>query len=795
MNDESRRFQSVHHSSFSVHHSPRERSEATMTNLTEYFRSPPVTAARREPGPVPPVLRWLLDWESWLTLALVMVVFLSVARSIDSAAWVPEMPSVTGVSFLALLAGFVLARIRAPQGVLYLVAIALGFVVVYLLTLRFIDAPGLRSGTEELWSRWGAWIEVVRTGGISSDTMPFVAMVMALAWIAGYLCAWSIFRWQNAWIALVPAGFGLLTNISYQPGQQSMPLVIFLLGAMLLVMRVHIMRKVREWQATGTPYPDFLSLTLLNVTFWVAVGALILAWSLPSAQEVPALKSTWNRVAGPFSSESDLFTRLFSNIDSKKEVPLHGFGDTLPLQGRISLSSRIVAQADFGEGTNMGRPIRAAVYDEYISGGWRAGPRTEVNLGPLEEVPVSTPEKAQYRDRQDIQVNIVTESGTPRRTMLGVGSLRNVSLNARAEVTSTDAIPDVAAFRSRSNLSTGDIYVSTGSVSVASEEKLRGAGTDYPQDIRDRYLQLPSTLPQRVRDQAANLTRDRRTPFEKAKAIEEYLRTFPATVDIRSVPPNRDAVDFFLFEEKKGYADYQASAMVVLLRAVGVPARLAVGYRVDEFDLSVNRFLLRQSHAYAWPEVYFPTYGWVEFSPYGEAPVIVRPVSDGEAGDTAINEEDLLRGFGEPDFGEIPEDFGATGTFTPPTENPLKAYLPLLYILLGIVALGGIAGLGVRFAWERGLAGLDYPSRLWEKTVRLATWLKLGPKPSQTPAEFSRAIRRSLPGTEGIAQVAESYQRSRYGGRHEITTEEEERLEGAWTGLRNRLLKKVFRLK
>jgi transglutaminase-like putative cysteine protease len=766
-----------------------------MTNVTEYFRSPPVTAARRENEPAPPALRWLLDWESWLTLALVMIVFLSVARSIDAAGWVPEMPSVTGISFLAILTGFLLSRIRAPQGLLHLAALAIGLLVVYLLSLSFIDAPGLRDGTSQLWERWGAWIEVVRTGGISSDTMPFVALVMALTWIAGYLCAWSIFRWHNVWIALVPAGFGLLTNISYQPGQQSMPLIIFLLGSMLLVMRVHLMRKVREWKATGTPYPDFLSLTLLNVTFWVAVAALVVAWTIPSAQEVPALRATWDRVSGPFSSESDLFTRLFSNIDSKREVPLHGFGDTLPLQGRVSLSSRIVAQADFGEGSSMGRPIRAAVYDEYISGGWRAGPRSSVDIGPLEDVPTDSPERAQYKDRQEIQVTIITENGTPRRTMLGVGSLKNVSLNARAEVTSTDAIPDIAAVRSRNNLQTGDVYIATGTVSVASEEKLKAAGEAYPQWVRDRYLQLPSTLPQRVRDQAANVTRDRVTPFEKAKAIEEYLRTFPATRDIRAVPPNADAVDFFLFEERKGYADYQASAMVVLLRSVGVPARLAVGYRVDEFDLSVNRYLLRDTHSYAWPEVYFPTYGWVEFAPYGDAPVISRPISDGAAGDGAINEDDLLRGFGEPDFGEIPDDFGSSGAIPVPRENPWKAFLPLLYVLLGIVAIGGIAGLGLRFAWERGLAGLDYPSQLWEKTVRLATWLKLGPKPSQTPAEYSRTIQRSVPGAEGIGQVAESYQRSRYGGQRPLNSQEEEQLEGAWTGLRNRLLKKLFRLK
>jgi hypothetical protein len=235
--------------------------------------------------------------------------------------------------------------------------------------------------------------------------------------------------------------------------------------------------------------------------------------------------------------------------------------------------------------------------------------------------------------------------------------------------------------------------------------------------------------------------------------------------------------------------------MVVLLRAAGVPARLAVGYVVDEFDLSVRRYLLRETHAYAWPEVYFPAHGWVEFAPYGEAPVISRPVSDGAAGDAALNEEDLLNGLMEPDFGEIFDDGSVTGPVVSVERNRFKALLPLLYVLLGLAFVGGVAGLGIRFAWERGLAGLDYPSQLWEKTIRLATWLRLAPKASQTPSEYSRALQRSLPGTEGIDQVANSYLRSRYGGGRDLPPQEREQLDEAWVPLRNRLLKKVFRLK
>lgn len=767
----------------------------SQTSFAEYFRPGPAIVQ-----PTPPALpsgrfAWLKDWESWLTLALTLIVFLSVARSVDSAHWVPEMPSLVNVSFLAILAGFLLAKARAPQGLLLLAAFGLGAAVVYWLLLRFVQAPDLSSGVHDVWDRWSAWITVVRSGGISSDTMPFVTVVLAVAWVAGFLCSWAIFRWHNAWLALVPGGFGLLTNISYLPSQWSADFVVFLFGGMLLVMRVHMMRKVREWRASGTPYPDFLSLTLLWVTVCVAFAALTLAWWAPQANEVGFLSNTWSRIAAPFTGESDQFTRLFSGIDSKKEVPLHTFGDTLPLQGRVALSSRIVAQADFGDAVSQGRPVRAAVYDEYITGGWRAGSRTDEALTPREDsaAPAASP-KPVYKDRTPIQVNIVTENGAAHRTMLGVGSPIAVSIESKAELVAKDPAPDITALRARKDLKTGDSYTADGTVSTAAEDKLKAAPTEYPQYIRDRYLQLPNTLPQRVRDLAASLTKGKATPYEKAKAIEEYLRTFPATYDIKPAPPNRDAVDYFLFEEKKGYSDYQASAMTVLLRASGVPTRLVVGYTVDEFDLSVHRYLLREKHAYAWPEAYFPGYGWVEFAPYGEAAAIVRPVSDTSGSADVPIDDASPKDLEGPDFSNLDGTGPSTSVFAAPHESRFAPLLPLFYVLLSLAALIGVGALGFRFAWERGMTGLDYPSQLWEKTIRLASWLHIAPAPSQTPVEYSRALQQRLPGTEGVERVAQSYQRARYGARAPSPAERES-LEGAWTPLRNRLLKKVFRLK
>ena len=105
------------------------------------------------------------------------------------------------------------------------------------------------------------------------------------------------------------------------------------------------------------------------------------------------------------------------------------------------------------------------------------------------------------------------------------------------------------------------------------------------------------------------------TPYDRARAIEQYLRTFPYTLQLPPPPLDRDVVDYFLFDLQKGYCDYYASAMVVLARAAGLPARLVVGYAPGTFDAQRALYVVTAADAHSWAEVYFPGIGWIEFEP------------------------------------------------------------------------------------------------------------------------------------------------------------------------------------
>lgn len=136
--------------------------------------------------------------------------------------------------------------------------------------------------------------------------------------------------------------------------------------------------------------------------------------------------------------------------------------------------------------------------------------------------------------------------------------------------------------------------------------------------IYDNYLQVPQNLPQRIKDLSASLVAKAQNDYDKAKAIEQFLSTnYPYNLDVRSTPRNRDFVDYFLFDLKQGYCSYYASAMTVLARCAGLPARYVEGYILPPEPMKDNNttYLVTNMQAHAWVEIYFEGYGWLPFEP------------------------------------------------------------------------------------------------------------------------------------------------------------------------------------
>lgn len=136
-----------------------------------------------------------------------------------------------------------------------------------------------------------------------------------------------------------------------------------------------------------------------------------------------------------------------------------------------------------------------------------------------------------------------------------------------------------------------------------------------PAEVLKTCLQLPSENP-RIRDLALRATEGARTRYARARALELYLRShYLYSLDLRRKSRDADPLESFLFDTRKGHCEYFASAMVVMLRHLGIPARLVNGFRAGEYNSIGENFIVRQYDAHSWAEAYFPPYGWVEFDP------------------------------------------------------------------------------------------------------------------------------------------------------------------------------------
>ncbi len=747
-------------------------------------------AARRIGSAALKAPRFVMSWEDWLTFAAAVITFLAVAISLEQAEWVPNMPPFAPTAVAGLLIGMVSARVRYYAAAIHPFGLLLGAIIVVLASQSYADGVTFGERLGDFRVRMQEWYNVVRAGDISNDNLPFVTLVQTLLFLSTYFAAWCLFRWHNAWLAVIPSGVILLTNISFLDDNPSGAFVIFLFGAIVLIARLHLQRSQVQWRREGVEYPEFISVSAIQLTVAAAAGLILAAWAIPLGTQARAVESVFDTVAKPVTGQSDMLVRLFHNIDSRKGAQLHSFGDTLPIQGQVTLGTKTLFEINSAEAGL----IRATSYDNYTGAGWKTTDRDTERVDA--RTLAANEEVEQTYQRREVAILRVTVKD-PESTLLTPGMPIGANIDTTIE-TPEGFDGDIEEMRSRRGLNKDDTYVAIGSKSRASVQELLSAGNDYPDWVTERHLQLPDDLPQRVRDEATRVVNDKgaRTEYEKTKAIEQYFRAMPYDLNVPSPPPGRDAADFLIFDLKRGYFDYQSTGMCVMLRTQGIPCRLAVGYALDPAAGDETNYVVRKDNAYTWVEVFFPGYGWIAFNPTADRP-------QGGAGgldSTDItpsqteefpNFEDI---FVEPDAGvDIDPDTPAGAIAEEPVVNEPFPWT-LVLSLVGALVVAAAIFMSGRIAWNWGLGDLDGRSKLWAKTHRLAGWAKLGSRSAETPREWSRRMGRAIDHETDAIQLSNAYEEARY-GRPDLVRIDDEETSTSYRNLRSALFAKLTRRK
>ena len=720
--------------------------------------------------------------EGWLTFGFLALMVLSAVWSVEEAAWVQNIGILTWVTLLALACGLIWSRLRWPEWLHHLSATLLGLATVAVFVANGLAGYGYLSfGTKLriLLATVADWARVVWSGDVGTDNSVFLALLALTAWLVGYLGAWTVFREHGAWWPILCSGSALVVNQSYAP----VPwwhFMLYLVSSLLLLVKVNLMRQQQTWRYQRIWYSPSLGWGVLRAGVLVSLLAVLASWVAPTVSASGRLADALSFAQDPWDNAQMEFNRLFGGVQSRNLEAVSGFSSSLVPRGSFRLADTVVMHV------TADKPLywRVIVYDRYTGQGWLEPERLQTfYLDADEEALVRLEPEAYARRAEAVQeYRLVLVRGN---LLAAAADVERLSIPVRADLANATGGAEsglrgeVVSLRSGVRLRPGLQYTVVSSVSIAEGQLLRQAGTDYPGWVA-RYLQLPPELPQRVKDLAVDVTQGQDNPYDKALAIERFIRSFPYSQDTVPPPRGRDWVDYLLFDLRQGYCDYFASAMAVMLREVGIPARVASGYATGDWDPQGNRYLVRDSHAHSWVEAYFPQYGWVTFEPSGYRNLPPRQ----EAASPSV----WPTPGASPEHNEPPQ---RPEQDLPPARPPAQASGPslgswapmALPLGLGLGALA-ICGLAIWLAWNLGLQGLTGAELAYGKLSQLATWLGLRRGLSQTPHEYADRLAQLVPGQEAsLREIVSAFVSYRF-GRREPASEQVERLHLIWKEVR-----------
>lgn len=269
------------------------------------------------------------------------------------------------------------------------------------------------------------------------------------------------------------------------------------------------------------------------------------------------------------------------------------------------------------------------------------------------------------------------------------------------------------------------------------------------------YTILPSETPERIYELAASITSNEISDYGKAKAIENYFHASGFRYDLSPprLPYNQDINDYFLFESKRGFCVHFASAMVILARACGLPARYTEGFICDELNEQTGRYFVRANDAHAYPEVYIAGYGWMTFEPTVSA---------------SGNEFNAFLSRIREQIRSLTSTIQRLFQNLPPAVRLL--FIPL-FILGAFYVLWLISKLKYRIWLKRTLKVDENQAmiRVFNRMIVLMKNIRLDMNKSETPLKFADRV-LSEKGID-MTEIAKAYSRIRYGG-YRITRDE-----------------------
>ena len=758
------------------------------------------TTARRFP---------LSPAEGWATLALLGLLCLTMAWSIDDASWVVGPRGRTGfLGFAAMLSvvwGFLSAklgwgRLPAHLGGAVLAAIALPVLV----GARIIDGGGPIDWFQATAaSSLDAVLDLTYLGKPLTQQFGHFLLVLGIAvWATGQFAGYVTFHHRRPLNAVIVVGVVLVANMALTVRDQLSYLVVYSLAALFLLIRFHSFDERALWIRHRIGDSGTLSRMLLKGGALFVTAAVLGSLFLTVAARSNPLAGLWTGADQSLIDIGREIQRIFPAGGEGTKIQFIDFGGKAQITGSWITDNTPVLEI---RTPDQGQYYwRAVVYDQFDGQAWTWSKPVETKVPSGKSIlagSVDDPVDLEDRREATFTVTEVTRNDpkavfapdTPTSvdtasivTGVGAGAARPFGgIKADASAYQVTALVPIDGRTDPKNGFTA--------------HKLEVAGTDYPDRIRQVYLAPlepgivgPSTEALMAEILAAH-PEAKTSPYQMARAITDFLLyegKFRYQANVQDLACSRLSVSECFARFRRGYCEYYASTLAVLLRMQGIPARLAEGFLPGERSFAGIE-TIRRSASHAWVEVYFPGYGWYHFDPTGgsigqDVPLIAGPPasprpSRPRPSSSADTGADRLPSFQRPSA----DAGGAAGTTSGgPGGGP--------FIVIGLLMAIVVGGVAFTIYRRRPGSGSE-PEAVWRGVVGRARRLGFAPRPNQTVFEYSASLGEVLPDARpDLETVARAKVEVAY-GRATLGDDRLRPLRDAHRRLRVTMLRLVFR--
>lgn len=748
--------------------------------------------------------------EGWLSLWLVMIMCIVMAWSVDDVA--PVMGRSAFTDFLmwaavgGVLIGFAGPKVGWGRWRTYLIgAIAAALAVPLMVGGILVEDGSLHERFEATAaSAVNAFVDLVVVEQAFTQEFGHHLLVIGLfMWGTSMFAAYATFGHRRPLSAVVLIGVVLVINMSLTINDQLGYLILYSLAALFLLIRFHAMEEQAEWLRRRIGDPAAISgIYLRGGSLFIAiavVGSLILTRTASS----DPLAGAWDGVSEGVVDWSRSIAKFLPGGPNSKNLGSE-FGDDTQIRGFWVGDGSLDATIHLPPGEQEKMYWRAATFDRYDLNAWHS-------TKPIESVRLSG-EPLLAGSLDDVAATVAARQITFTVTPAGYAGAYLLSPQVPASVDQTTIVKTIGQGRYFVGLrrnATSAPYTVTAVIPIRDgradggleANRLRAAGKDYPQEIKDLYLDVPAGAmgPDAKKLLAEFLAAmpegDQSNPYDIAKTMEMRFRgpefSYDTNVqDLPCVELRLSSVECFA-RYKEGYCQYYASAMAIFLREVGIPARIADGYLPGERDVRTGQEVLLALNRHSWVEVWFPGYGFVPFDPTGGSVSQLAPLPSGAPIASVTPRPSSSRGPASSsratrDPREGPD--GSFGTGSTAGKGPSAGLLGAIAVLLAT-----IVGAIVFMTWRRGPRGQTSPERAYGTVTGIASRLGYGPRPTQTVYEYAGALADVLPEARpALETVAQAKVEFTY-GRGVLGSERLQALREAERRLRVSLLRLFFR--